>query len=91
MNELNVKQQTFVDEYIKSGNAYQSAIKAGYSEKYAKARSHKLLENVGIKSAIDKRMEELKKKRLQTKMKYFDILLPSFVVKLQTKNLYQFK
>ena len=49
MNELNVKQQTFVDEYIKSGNAYQSAIKAGYSEKYAKARSHKLLENVGIK------------------------------------------
>lgn len=64
MNELNVKQQTFVDEYIKSGNAYQSAIKAGYSEKYAKARSHKLLENVGIKSAIDKRMEELKKEAI---------------------------
>ena len=90
MNELNVKQQMFVDEYIKSGNAYQSAIKAGYSEKYAKARSHKLLENVGIKSAIDKRMEELKK-RLQTKTRYFAISLPSFVVRLQTKNLYQFK
>ncbi|MEB8094137.1 terminase small subunit [Staphylococcus caprae] len=61
MTKLNLKQQTFVDEYIKTGVAYQSAIKAGYSEKYAKARSHKLLENVGIKKAIDERMKELKK------------------------------
>ncbi|MDU4431206.1 MAG: terminase small subunit, partial [Veillonella parvula] len=41
--------------------AYQSAIRAGYSEKYAKSSSHKLLENVGIKAEIDKRMEKLKK------------------------------
>ncbi|KAA2274683.1 MULTISPECIES: terminase small subunit [unclassified Staphylococcus] len=61
MTKLNLKQQTFVDEYIKTGVAYQSALKAGYSEKYAKARSHKLLENVGIKKAIDERMKELKK------------------------------
>ena len=50
MTKLNLKQQTFVDEYIKTGTAYQSAIRAGYSEKYAKSSSHKLLENVGIKS-----------------------------------------
>ena len=50
MTKLNLKQQAFVDEYIKTGTAYQSAIKAGYSEKYAKSSSHKLLENVGIKS-----------------------------------------
>lgn len=61
MTKLNLKQQTFVDEYIKTGTAYQSAIKAGYSEKYAKSSSHKLLENVGIKAEIDKRMEKLKK------------------------------
>lgn len=61
MTKLNLKQQTFVDEYVKTGVAYQSALKAGYSEKYAKARSHKLLENVGIKKAIDERMKELKK------------------------------
>lgn len=61
MTKLNLKQQTFVDEYVKTGIAYQSALKAGYSEKYAKARSHKLLENVGIKKAIDERMKELKK------------------------------
>ena len=61
MTKLNLKQQIFVDEYIKTGTAYQSAIRAGYSEKYAKSSSHKLLENVGIKAEIDKRMEKLKK------------------------------
>lgn len=61
MKKLNLKQQAFVDEYIKTGTAYQSAIRAGYSEKYAKSSSHKLLENVGIRAEIDKRMEKLKK------------------------------
>ncbi len=48
--KLTPKQQKFADEYIKSGNAYQAAIEAGYSRNYAKAQSSKLLENVGIKS-----------------------------------------
>ncbi|MDI3230985.1 terminase small subunit [Staphylococcus pasteuri] len=62
--KLKLKQQIFVDEYIRTGNVYQSAIRAGYSQKYAKASSHKLLDNVGIKQAIDKRMAELKKKSI---------------------------
>ena len=61
MTKLNLKQQAFVDEYIKTGTAYQSAIRAGYSEKYAKSSSHKLLENVGIRAEIDRRMKKLKK------------------------------
>ena len=66
MGKLSLKQQIFADEYIITGNAYQSAIKAGYSKKYAKAQSHKLLENVGIKSYITKRLAELKKERTLT-------------------------
>lgn len=57
--KLTAKQRLFADEYIKSGNAMQSAIKAGYSEKYAKARSAQMLENVGIKSYIDAKMAEI--------------------------------
>ena len=53
--DLTPKQKAFADEYIKSGNAMQSAIKAGYSEKYAKSSSAKMLENVGIKLLIDVR------------------------------------
>lgn len=47
-----------------SGIAYNAALKAGYSEKYAKARSHILLENVGIKAYIEERLKELEKKKI---------------------------
>ena len=53
MKKLTPKQKAFADEYIKSGNAYQSAIKAGYSHKYANNNISKLLGNVGIKAYID--------------------------------------
>lgn len=66
MGKLSLKQQIFADEYVITGNAYQSALKAGYSEKYSKAQSHRLLENVGIKAYIGKRLAELKKERTLT-------------------------
>ena len=61
---LNQRQKLFADEYIISGVAYNAALKAGYSEKYAKARSHILLENVGIKAYIEDRLKELEKKKI---------------------------
>lgn len=66
MGRLTLKQKRFADEYIISGNAYQSAIKAGYSKKYAKADSSKLLENTGIKSYIDERLKILESKKIAT-------------------------
>ena len=47
-----------------SGVAYNAAIKAGYSENYARKRSHELLANVGIKAYIEERMKELEKKKI---------------------------
>ena len=61
---MNERQKKFADEYIISGVAYNAALKAGYSEKYAKARSHLLLENVGIKAYIDERLKELEKQKI---------------------------
>ncbi|MBZ1502948.1 terminase small subunit [Leuconostoc mesenteroides] len=57
--KLTPKQKKFADEYIKTGNAMQSAIAAGYSKAYAKARSSEMSENVGIKSYIEKRMDQI--------------------------------
>lgn len=57
--KLTPKQKKFADEYIKTGNAMQSAITAGYSRAYAKARSSEMSENVGIKSYIEKRMDQI--------------------------------
>lgn len=61
---LSERQKRFADEYLISGVAYNAAIKAGYSEKYARARSHILLENVGIQDYINERMEDLAKKKI---------------------------
>ena len=62
--KLTPKQQKFADEYIKTGNAMQSAISAGYSKAYAKARSSEMLENVGIKSYIAERMDKIASDRV---------------------------
>jgi phage terminase small subunit len=44
---VNAKQKLFADYYIQTGNAVESAIKAGYSVNYANAQSYKLLDIVG--------------------------------------------
>ena len=64
MAKLTLKQKKFADEYIISGNAMKSAIEAGYSKKYAKSDSHKLLENTGIKSYIEERLAELNSEKI---------------------------
>ena len=43
--KINKDRQRNFREYVAQGlNAYRAAIEAGYSEKYAKTNSHKLLE-----------------------------------------------
>lgn len=53
------KQKKFCDEYIKSGNAKQSAIKAGYSPKTAKSIGQENLTKPDLKTYIDQRLKEL--------------------------------
>lgn len=55
---MNMRQEKFCLEYAASGNAYHSAINAGYSENYAKGNINKLLGNESVK----KRLQELKEK-----------------------------
>ena len=62
--KLNIKQKAFADYFIETGNAYQSAIKAGYSENYAKGNVIKLLENESVKAYIDKRMKQIESDRI---------------------------
>ena len=52
------RQELFIQEYIKTGNATNSAIKAGYSKRTAKSIGQRLLTFVDIK----KRIEELSQK-----------------------------
>lgn len=64
--KLTERQKRFADEYIISGNTYQSAIKAGYSDTYARTHAGKLLENVRVKSYLDERLEKIANEKIAT-------------------------
>ena len=59
--KLNKKQLKFCREWLKSHNAYDAAIKAGYSDSYARNATKFLLENIGIQEYIDKRTSKVEK------------------------------
>lgn len=65
--KLTTKQRLFADEYIKSGNATQSYIKAGYSvksEKVAGVNATRMLRNARVKSYIDTKMAEIESHKI---------------------------
>lgn len=57
---MTAKQKRFCEEFVKTGNATQSAIKAGYSEKTANEQGARLLAKVSIKSYIQSLQAEIK-------------------------------
>lgn len=61
---LTAKQRLFADEYIKSGNATQSAIKAGYSPKTVRSIGQENLTKPDIKAYIDAKMAEIESHKI---------------------------
>lgn len=64
--KLNERQKKFAEYYTQCGNIVQSAIKAGYSEKYANARAYEMLENVGVTEYIRQLTEAEQDARIMT-------------------------
>ena len=58
---MNERQSNFVSEYLKTGNASESAIRAGYSKKTAYSIGQRLLKNVEIRKSIDNHRERISK------------------------------
>ena len=65
-NTLTEKERIFADEYIKTTNATQSAIKAGYAEKSASSKGSQLLRKVKVRKYIDGVMEKRSKNTIAT-------------------------
>ncbi|APC44653.1 hypothetical protein [Lactococcus phage PLg-TB25] len=66
MAKMTIKQKKFADYYIETGNATQSAIRAGYSKKTANRIATENLSKLVISEYIQKRLKELEKSRLMT-------------------------
>lgn len=58
MRKLTPKQKKFADQYILTGNARQSAVYAGYSEKTASEIASENLNKPNIVAYIEKQLEE---------------------------------
>lgn len=59
--KLTVKQRLFADEYIKSGNATQAAIKAGYANEISGREN---LQKPTVKAYIDAKMAEIESHKI---------------------------
>lgn len=58
-NDLNAKQEAFVEAYLQTFNATKAAKKAGYSEKTAYSQGHELLKKPEIASRVRARLAEM--------------------------------
>ena len=65
-SKLTEKERIFADEYIKTTNATQSAITAGYSEKTARSKGSQLLTKINVRQYIDAIMNERSKNTIAT-------------------------
>lgn len=63
---LTEKERIFADEYIKTTNATQSAIKAGYAENSASVTGSKMLRKPKVRQYIDTVMNERSKNTIAT-------------------------
>ena len=63
---MTARQRKFAEYYAESGNATQSAIKAGYSEKYAHTNASKLLNVDEVKEYIRELTEKGQRERIMS-------------------------
>lgn len=78
MANLTLKQKKFADEYIISGNATESAIKAGYSKKTANRIGSENLSKLDIQNYIEERLKEIESDKIadqQEVLKYLSAVM----------------
>ena len=62
--KITERQRRFIDYYLELGNQVQAAIKAGYSERYARDQAFKILEMPAVKEYYEDRLQEIESKRV---------------------------
>lgn len=72
--EITKKMRDFADAYLETGNVYQSAIKAGYSEAYAKGNSKYLLENERVQTYMADVLEKIQSQKVATVQEVMEYL-----------------
>jgi len=88
VEQMTHRQELFIQEYIKTGNATNSAIKAGYSKRTAKSIGQRLLTFVNIKKRIEELSQKIANNNIMTakeRQEYLTKLINSDDVKVSDK------
>ena len=64
MNKLSPKQETFAQEYVKSGNASESYRRAGYKGNNVRQLASQLLTNIDVQKRVEE-LQEVGKKEFE--------------------------
>lgn len=72
--KLTEKQKRFADYYIETGNATESAIKAGYSESTARFIGAENLTKPNIRTYIDAQLDKIADKRIMKAQEALELL-----------------
>ena len=70
--KLSEKQKRFADEYIKTGNATQSAKVAGYKQPHVQGSQN--LEKLSVKTYVDEKLEQLASERIMSAQQALELL-----------------
>lgn len=81
------RQIRFCFAYASSGNATQSAIEAGYSEKTARSQGQRLLTNVDIQNFLNQLAEERESKKIADAKEMQEVLTSIIRQELEEENL----
>lgn len=73
-NMITKKMRDFADAYLETGNTYQSAIRAGYSEAYAKGNARYLLENERVQAYMEEVLEKIQSQKVATVQEVMEYL-----------------
>ena len=86
MTKLTEKQKRFVDAYIETGNASESARRAGYSPKTAFRSGQENMQKPAIKQALAARLKEIESKRIANVTEVMEFLTSALRGELADEN-----
>jgi len=81
---MNARMEMFCLEYIKSGNATQSAINAGYSKRSARMQGQRLMTNDDIKARLQELSAEMESEKIAQGKELQETL--TSIIRQQTKE-----
>ncbi|RVU70024.1 MULTISPECIES: terminase small subunit [Lactobacillus] len=89
--KLTAKQKLFADNYIKTRNATQAALDAGYSKKTAYSIGNANLDKLEIKAYIEKRMKKIEDHKIMDAKEALELLTAIARGETKTKQVFKYK